>query len=297
MRWVVTGAAGMLGHDVVEHLQRSGCTDVMALSRLDLDVVDERACRAAVAGADVVVNCAAWTAVDAAESDEAGAFAVNATGAWNLAAATAAAGARFVQVSTDYVFDGRASAPYRVADGTGPLSAYGRTKLAGEWAVAAAAARALVVRTSWLYGSHGGCFPKTMVRLGRERGALSVVDDQVGQPTWAADVARVLRDLVVGDAPPGTYHVTSGGRASWFEFARAVLTSAGLEHVDVTPVGSSQYPTAAIRPAFSVLDTGRLEDVGVVAPGPWRERWARAAATVLGDPPVQRWSRSRSSSR
>jgi len=270
----------MLGREVVDLLRRNA-SDVVALGRADLDVVDARACVEAVAGADVVVNCAAWTAVDAAESDEAGAFAVNATGARNLAVAAAAAGARLVQVSTDYVFDGRASAPYRVDDPTGPLSAYGRTKLAGEWAAASADAGALVVRTSWLYGRHGGCFPKTMVRLGRERGALSVVDDQLGQPTWAADVARVLRDLVLAGAPAGTYHATAGGQTSWFAFAGAVLASAGLGHVEVTPVGSAHYPTAATRPGFSVLDTRRLAQVGVVAPGPWRERWARAAAAVL----------------
>jgi dTDP-4-dehydrorhamnose reductase len=280
VRWVVTGAAGMLGREVVDLLRGDG-SEVRALTRADLDVVDGRACRAAVAGADVVVNCAATTAVDAAESDEAGAFAVNATGARNLAVAAAAAGARLVQVSTDYVFDGRASTPYRVDDATGPLSAYGRTKLAGEWAAASADARALVVRTSWLYGEHGGCFPRTVVRLGRERGALSVVDDQVGQPTWTADVARVLRDLVLAAAPAGTYHATAAGRASWFEFAGAVLASAGLGHVDVEPVGSAQHPTAATRPGFSVLDPGRLAEVGVVAPGPWRERWEQAAGTVL----------------
>jgi len=270
----------MLGREVVDLLRGNG-SEVVARSRADLDVVDPRACRDAVAGADVVVNCAAATAVDAAESDEAGAFAVNATGPRNLAVAAAAAGARLVQVSTDYVFDGRAVAPYRVDDPTGPLSAYGRTKLAGEWAAASADAGALVVRTSWLYGEHGGCFPKTVVRLGRARGALSVVDDQLGQPTWAADVARVLRDLVLAGAPAGTYHATAGGRTSWWEFAGAVLASAGLGDVVLTPVGSAQYPTAAPRPACSVLDTGRLGEVGVTAPGPWRERWERAAVAVL----------------
>ncbi|NAZ80211.1 dTDP-4-dehydrorhamnose reductase [Kineococcus sp. R8] len=282
MRWVVTGAAGLLGRDVVRVLSAApGGADVVALARRDLDVVDADACAAAVAEADVVVNCAAYTAVDAAEADEDAAAAVNARGAGNLAVASAAAGARLVHVSTDYVFDGRASTPYRVSDATAPLSAYGRTKLAGERAVLAGNPDALVVRTSWLYGRHGPCFPKTMVRVGRERGALAVVDDQVGQPTWTADVARVLRDLVVRAAPPGTYHATAGGRASWFAFAGAVLGSAGLHDVVLRPVPSAEYPTAAVRPRFSVLDVDRLAEVGVSPPGDWRERWAAAAGTVL----------------
>ncbi|MCI2239885.1 dTDP-4-dehydrorhamnose reductase [Paenibacillus sp. TRM 82003] len=281
MRWVVTGATGMLGTDVVAALRERG-EDVAPLGRADLDVTDLAACRRAAAGADVVVNCAAHTAVDAAETEEAAAFAVNAVGARNLALAAAGAGARLVHVSTDYVFDGDATEPYAPDAPQAPRSAYGRTKAAGEWAVAASGTDALVLRTAWLYGEHGACFPKTMARVGAERGALSVVDDQVGQPTWTRDVARLALDLVAAGAPAGAYHAVSAGRCSWFGFAAAVLASAGLERVSLEPVTSAEFVRPAPRPAFSVLDTSNLAAVGVQPVGDWRERWEVAAAAVLG---------------
>ncbi|WP_432482792.1 dTDP-4-dehydrorhamnose reductase [Kineococcus esterisolvens] len=281
MRWVVTGATGMLGTDVVAALRERG-EDVAPLGRADLDVTDLAACRRAAAGADVVVNCAAHTAVDAAETEEAAAFAVNAVGARNLALAAAGAGARLVHVSTDYVFDGEANEPYAPDVPQAPRSAYGRTKAAGEWAVAASGADALVLRTAWLYGAHGPCFPKTMARVGAERGALSVVDDQVGQPTWTVDVARLALDLVAVAAPAGTYHAVSAGRCSWFRFAGAVLASAGLGRVALEPVTSAEFVRPAPRPAFSVLDTSNLAPVGVEPIGDWRERWEVAAPAVLG---------------
>ncbi|WP_432534212.1 dTDP-4-dehydrorhamnose reductase [Kineococcus arenarius] len=281
MRWVVSGATGMLGTDVVAALRERG-EDVLPLGRADLDVTDADACRRAAAGADVVVNCAAHTAVDAAETEEGAAFAVNAVGARNLAVAAAAAGARLVHVSTDYVFDGGATEPYAPGALQAPRSAYGRTKAAGEWAVAASGADALVLRTAWLYGAHGPCFPKTMARVGAERGALSVVDDQVGQPTWTADVARLALDLVAAGAPAGTHHAVSAGRCSWFGFAAAVLASAGLGRVELKPVTSAEFVRPAPRPAFSVLDTSGLAATGVEPIGDWRERWELAAPSVLG---------------
>ncbi|NAZ85244.1 dTDP-4-dehydrorhamnose reductase [Kineococcus indalonis] len=281
MRWVVTGATGMLGVDVVDVLRAAG-EDVSALGRADLDVTAAQECRRAVDGADVVVNCAAHTAVDAAETEEGAAFAVNAVGARNLAVAAAAAGARLVHVSTDYVFDGTATEPYPVHALPDPRGAYGRTKAAGEWAVAASGADALVLRTAWLYGAHGACFPRTIARAGAERGALSVVDDQVGQPTWSRDVARLALDLVAAGAPAGTYHAVSAGRCSWHQFAAAVLASAGLERVALEPVTSAQFVRPAPRPAFSVLDTSQLAAAGVEPIGPWRERWELAAPSVLG---------------
>jgi dTDP-4-dehydrorhamnose reductase len=281
LRWVVTGAGGLLGRDVVESLRGNGSADVIGLDRGALDVSDAAACARAVVGADVVVNCAAYTAVDAAETHPAAAFAVNAEGVAHLAAAAEAVGARFVHVSTDYVFDGPATTPYRVDDVAEPTSVYGRSKLAGERAVAALGSAALVLRTAWLYGRHGNCFPRTMVRLARERGELSVVDDQVGSPTWSVDVARVVRDLVLAAAPAGTYHATSAERTSWWGFARAVLESAGLGDVPVRAVSSAEFPTAARRPGFSVLDTASLARVGVEAPGNWWQRWAVASGAVL----------------
>ncbi|WP_432570306.1 dTDP-4-dehydrorhamnose reductase [Kineococcus sp. SYSU DK005] len=281
MRWVVAGATGMLGVDVVDVLRGAG-QDVSALGRADLDVTAADECRRAAAGADVVVNCAAHTAVDAAETEEGAAFAVNALGARNLAVAAAAAGARLVHVSTDYVFDGTATEPYPAGALPAPRGAYGRTKAAGEWAVAASGADALVLRTAWLYGAHGSCFPRTIARAGAERGALSVVDDQVGQPTWTRDVARLVLDLVAAGAPAATHHAVSAGRCSWYGFAAAVLASAGLERVALEPVTSAQFVRPAPRPAFSVLDTSGLAAAGVEPIGPWRERWELAAASVLG---------------
>ncbi|WP_380175243.1 dTDP-4-dehydrorhamnose reductase [Kineococcus sp. DHX-1] len=288
MRWVVTGAGGLLAPDVVRAVRRADPTaEAVPLRRADLDVQDARRAREVLAGADVVVNCAAWTAVDLAESDEAAAHAVNADGAGTLARAAAAAGARLVHLSTDYVFDGGTEGsaavrrPHRVDDPTGPVSAYGRTKLAGEQAVRAAGGDALVVRTAWLYGAAGGCFPRTVLRLARERGELSVVDDQWGSPTWTADVARVVVELVAARAPAGTYHATATGRTTWCTFARDVMDSAGLTDVPVRAVTSAQFPTAARRPEFSVLDTEGLRRVGVEPPADWRARWALAAPEVL----------------
>ena len=280
MRWVVSGAAGMLGRDMVERLEGEGEV-VRALRREDLDVTDAQACRRAVADADVVVGCAAWTAVDDAEDREADAFAVNATGAHNLATAAAAAGALMVQVSTDYVFAGDAGAPYAEDAALAPRSAYGRTKAAGEWAVRSAGGRHLVLRTAWLYGAGGRCFPRTIARAAAGRDHLDVIDDQTGQPTWTLDVADLTVRLVRAQAPSGAYHATSGGRASWFELARAVVAAAGHDPAMVRPTDSASYGARAPRPAWSVLGHDALHALGVEPIGDWRERWAAAADEVL----------------
>lgn len=280
MRWLVTGAAGMLGQDVVATLRGAG-EDVVAADRAELDVLDGRAVAEAVPGHDVVVNCAAWTAVDAAEQEEGDAFLLNAVGPAHLAAAAAASGARLVHVSTDYVFDGAADEPYAEDVVPAPRSAYGRTKAAGEWAVRATAPDHLVLRTAWLYGAHGSCFPRTIARAARERGALDVVDDQIGQPTWTMDVADLALRLVRAGAPAGTYHATSSGRTSWFGFAQAVVEAAGMDPALVTPVDSSGFSRPAPRPAFSVLGHGALERAGVPVIGDWAQRWSAAAGAVL----------------
>lgn len=280
----------MLGQDVRACLAAAGETDVVAADRGSLDVLDAQACAVATAGVDVVVNCAAWTAVDDAETREAEAFAVNAVGAANLARAASAAGARLVHISTDYVFDGDASSPYEADDVVGPRSAYGRTKLAGEWAVRAhdTAGRHLVLRTAWLYGRHGASFPRTIVRVARERGTVSVVTDQVGQPTWTSDVADLALRLVHAQAPGGIYHATSRGQASWWDFARAAVASAGLDPASVGTTTSDAFVRPAPRPAWSVLGHASLRAAGVEPIGPWHDRWDAAcasdgfAAAVLG---------------
>jgi len=284
VRWIVTGANGMLGRDLVGTLLEQG-EDVRALGRGDLDVTDSAAVAAAVRDVDVVVNCAAYTAVDQAESDEAAAFALNAAGPAYLAAAARAARARIVQISTDYVVagDGPADGPHPEDAPVAPRSAYGRTKAAGEWAVRSENPDHLVVRTAWLYGAHGGCFPKTMVRAAGQRDVLDVVDDQVGQPTWTVDVADLVVRLVQAGAPSGTYHATSTGETSWFEFARAVVTSAGFTPEKVRPTTSEAFVRPAPRPAYSALGHDALRAAGVEPIGPWEQRWAEASALVLAD--------------
>jgi dTDP-4-dehydrorhamnose reductase len=186
-----------------------------------------------------------------------------------------------VHVSTDYVFDGHASTPYAEDAPVAPRSAYGRTKCAGEWAVRSAAPDHLVVRTAWLYGAHGPCFPRTIVRVMGERGAIDVVDDQLGQPTWTADLADLIHRLVVAGAPAGTYHGTSSGRTSWHGFAAAAVRSAGLDATAVAPTTSDAFVRPAPRPAYSVLGHDALRAAGVEPIGDWAQRWDEAAPIVL----------------
>ena len=273
MRWAVTGAGGMLGVDVVEVLRHAG-EEVLALGRSDLDVCDAADCRTVLAGADVVVNCAAWTDVDAAESHEAGAFAVNAVGAANVARACRGLDAVLVHVSTDYVFSGEATSPYPLDAPLAPINAYGRTKAAGEWAVRAECPRSYVVRTAWLYGALGPSFPATMLRLAGERETVEVVDDQRGQPTWTHDLARFLRTLVKDEVQFGLCHGTSTGETTWFDFARELFAAAGLDPERVRPTTSGRFPRPAPRPAYSVLDNdGQLPD--------WQDALRRALPPML----------------
>ncbi|HEX3004766.1 MAG TPA: dTDP-4-dehydrorhamnose reductase [Angustibacter sp.] len=280
-RWLLVGGRGMLGQDVEAALRAAGVQPTVVGSP-ELDVRDAGACDAAVREHDVVVNCAAYTAVDDAETDEPEAFAVNALGAHHLALACARHGARLVHVSTDYVFAGTAREPYAEDAPVAPRSAYGRTKLAGEWAVQASGADALVVRTAWLYGAGGRCFPRTIAAALLQRDVLDVVADQVGQPTWAADVARVVLDLVRVHAPAGTYHATSAGQATWHDLAQAVARATGADPGRVRPTTSEQLVRPAPRPAYSVLGHDALRAVGVEPIGPWQQRFEAAAPVVLG---------------
>lgn len=276
-RWLVTGGSGMLGTDLAVALADR---DVVLLGSRELDIRDADAVREAVDGIDVVVNAAAYTKVDDAESHEDEALAVNGTGAANLAAAVAASGGRLVQVSTDYVFDGAATEPYAEDAPIDPLGAYGRTKAAGERAVLAALPdRAWVVRTAWLYGAGGPNFAATMLRLARDRDTVSVVTDQLGQPTWTADLAARIVALVDADAPAGVYHGTNAGRASWFEFARAVFAEAGLDPERVRPTTAAEFVRPAPRPAWSVLGHDRWAAAGLPPMRDWREALQEAVAT------------------
>jgi dTDP-4-dehydrorhamnose reductase len=262
MRVLITGAAGMLGRDVVEAGRREG-HEVVALARAELDVTDAAAVGAAVrdAAPDAVINCAAWTDVDGAEAEEERATAVNGAGAGHVAAAAAAAGAYVLSVSTDYVFDGSASEPYTESWPTAPLGAYGRSKLAGERAVAAAAARSpagwAVVRTSWLFGLHGGNFVATMLRLAGERDHLTVVDDQVGCPTFTGHLAPALLAVAQGRRT-GVLHVAGSGCCSWWDLARATFEGTG-HAVKLHPGRTQDLGRPAPRPAWSVLATERVD--------------------------------------
>jgi dTDP-4-dehydrorhamnose reductase len=277
-RWLVTGARGMLGQDLLAVLGEAG-EEAIGLARAELDVTDEAAVGAAVRHCrpDLVVNCAGWTAVDEAEAQAEAALAVNGTGAAHVAAACAAAGAGLVQVSTDYVFAGDARRPYAEGAATGPRTAYGRSKLAGERAVLRLLpGTGYVVRTAWLYGAGGPNFVRTMMRLESEQPAVDVVDDQCGQPTWTVDVAGQIVALARSGAPAGVYHATSSGEATWFEVAREVFRLAGADPARVQPVTSSAFARPAPRPAYSVLGHDRWAAVGLEPIGDWRLALKRA---------------------
>ncbi len=273
MRWLITGAGGQLGTDLQHTLADSG-DEVLALRHSELDIADSTAVAKAVAdlAPDVVVNAAAYTAVDAAESDEDAAHRVNTVGPATLAAALAGHGGKLVQVSTDYVFAGDASVPYDVGDPTGPRSAYGRTKLGGEQAVRDLLPDAsYVVRTAWVYGATGGNFVKTIARLERERDTISVVDDQRGAPTWSADLAVALVELGRGDAPAGVYHCTNAGETTWFGFAQAIFEELGADPARVLPTTTEAFPRPAPRPAYSVLSGLAWRRAGLTQLRHWRD--------------------------
>ena len=281
--WLIVGAGGMLGRDLAAALQADG-EDVVGLTRQDLDITDEAAVRAALRGwgPDVVVNCAAWTAVDEAETHQDEALGVNGRGAANVAAGCAVGGFRLVHMSTDYVFGGDARRPYSERDAAGPRTAYGRTKLAGEQAVLRLQPETgYVVRTAWLYGAHGPNFVRTMIRLERERPTVDVVADQRGQPTWTADVAGQVTALARSRAAAGVYHATSSGEATWFELAREVFRLLGADPQRVRATTTSAFPRPAPRPGYSVLSHDAWASAGIEPIGDWRLALRRAFPVLV----------------
>jgi dTDP-4-dehydrorhamnose reductase len=281
-KYLLTGGGGMLATDVA---QRLAGRDLVTLTRAQLDITDDAAVHAAVAGFDVVINAAAYTKVDDAETHEPEAHLINAVGAGNLARAAHSAGARLVQVSTDYVFDGTAATPYSEDTPLNPVSAYGRTKAAGERLVLEGnGERSYIVRTAWLYGAHGPNFAKTMRRLAGEREQLSVVDDQIGQPTYTGDLAAQIIALLDSDAPAGIYHATNSGEASWFDFARAVFVEAGLDPERIHATDSAAFVRPAPRPAYSVLGHDAWAAAGLEPMRHWRDALVDAAASGATTP-------------
>jgi dTDP-4-dehydrorhamnose reductase len=290
LRVLVTGAGGMLGHDVLRAGERAG-HEFVGLTRAELDVTDPAAVERVFARAaeelgslDAAVNCAAWTDVDGAESHREQAHAVNAEGVGNLARAAAAAGIGLVHISSDYVFSGAAPLdaagaprPYVESDPTGPRSAYGQSKLAGEHAVLGASPRHTVVRSSWLFGVHGRNFVATMLRLAGERESVQVVSDQVGCPTWTGHLAPALVGLLERQVS-GLVHLAGGGHASWNAFAQEIFRQAELP-CRVEPATSAEMARQAPRPAWSVLATERDE---VLALPDWRDGLAGYLAARAG---------------
>ncbi|HLS76665.1 MAG TPA: dTDP-4-dehydrorhamnose reductase [Nocardia sp.] len=274
-RLVVTGAGGQVGRQLTRLAPHAH-----GYTRADLDITDARAVAAAIRPGDVVVNCAAYTAVDRAESEPEAAWAINATGPAVLAAACARAGARLIHLSTDYVFPGTHDVPYETDDETGPATVYGRSKLAGEQAVLTETPHAHVVRTAWVYTGDSGDFVATMRRLEAERPTVDVVDDQIGSPTYAADLAAGLLELAAAPAAPRILHATNAGAASWFELARAVFAELGADPARVRPCDSGAFPRPAQRPAYSVLSDRAWRAAGLTPLRDWRSALRAALATV-----------------
>jgi len=292
-RILVTGAGGQLGFELAHWLAPYG--EVVAVDRAEFDLADVDATRRAVReiAPRLIVNAAAYTAVDRAETETDLAHALNARAPQVLAEEARRSGAVLIHYSTDYVFDGERDRPYTEDAPTAPLNVYGATKLAGEQAIAASGAAALVLRTSWVYGLRGANFLLTMRRLAAERDELSIVADQTGTPNWCRELARATA-RIVGEGLPalaarsGLYHLSSTGSTTWYEFARAILGDGARARI--VPIPSALYPTPARRPRYGVLDTGRFERTFGFGLPPWREALRRCVASPadpssIGDSP------------
>jgi dTDP-4-dehydrorhamnose reductase len=290
IRFLVTGQKGQVVSALAERAPKG--VEVLTLGRPDLDLANPASIRDAFDGetADIVINAAAYTAVDKAEEEEALAMRVNGAGAGLVAEQARRLGAPVIQLSTDYVFDGSLDRPYREDDPTAPLGAYGRSKLEGEEAVAAANPRSVILRTAWVYSPFGANFVKTMLRLGETRDEVRVVADQLGSPTNALDIADAIFAVAMrmlaqpGPEDYGVFHVTGAGEATWAEFAEEIFSDSrayGRKPVKVTPIATADYPTPARRPANSRLDGALLERVYGVRLPPWRDSLRPVVARLL----------------
>jgi dTDP-4-dehydrorhamnose reductase len=270
--WLILGANGQLGQSL-QHVLTARNITFTATDRDTLDIGNRDACieRFGELSPDVVVNCAAWTAVDLAEDNEAEAFRINCDSTRNIAIASREVKAINIHISTDYVFSGVANTPYEVEAPTAPVSVYGKSKLCGEVAIAEEyPEKSYVIRTAWLYSPYGGNFVKTMIRKARTASAVRVVSDQLGQPTLATDLANHIVDLVTQKAPFGTFHGTNSGATSWYELTREIYSLLGVDTSLVSPVPTSEYPTKAVRPQYSVLGHTHTIDCGVAEMRNWK---------------------------
>lgn len=276
-RILVTGIDGQLGRELKATLEPLG--EVLGVGRETMDLTQATSIRQTIANfkPDTIVNAAAYTAVDKAETDEELAYTVNAIAPGIMAEEAAKLGATILHVSTDYVFDGQKNLPYREDDATNPLGVYGKTKLAGEEKVKQACQSHIILRTAWVYGTWGKSnFVKTMLRLGKEREEIRVVTDQVGSPTWAKDIALAIAKLAKSQNTQGIYHFTNSGVASWYDFASAIFEEAKLlgfplKIERVIPITSAEYPTPAQRPAYSVLANQKISAILGTHPPHWRD--------------------------
>lgn len=274
MKILVTGVTGQLGHDVVRELEKRGL-DCVGAGRQQFDITDADAVRKFITTyrPDAVIHCSAYTAVDRAEDEPEQCRLANAVGTENIARVCKEIDAKLLYISTDYVFDGTKAAPYEVTDATAPVNVYGRTKLEGEQAVQTLLEKYFIVRISWVFGSNGNNFVKTMLRLGQERNELNVVADQFGSPTYTADLAVLLADMVQTEKY-GVYHATNSGFCSWAEFAAKIFELARLQ-VKVNFITTAEYPTKAKRPQNSRLSKQALTSNGFKLLPPWEDALAR----------------------
>jgi dTDP-4-dehydrorhamnose reductase len=283
MRIVVLGANGQVGRELVALASENRRAALISLSRADVDLSSPGAAAKAILAArpDAVINAAAYTAVDKAETERAAAFRVNAEAVGEIAEASQSIGARLIHLSTDYVFNGEATSPYRENDRTDPVNAYGASKLEGEGRAIAACANAVVIRTSWVYAAHGNNFLKTMLRHAETKSELRVVDDQRGAPTPAVAVARTALTTALSVAgQAGVYHFQGTPVVSWADFASAIFAVAGLP-TKVVRIPTSDYPTVARRPSYSVLDCSKIARDYAIAQPDWREDLPRVIAKLV----------------
>jgi dTDP-4-dehydrorhamnose reductase len=275
MKILITGANGQLGNEIRELAPEYPQFDFRYTDIAELDITNAAEVDAyfGLHRPEAIINCAAYTAVDKAETDAETAFLVNATASGNLARAAQANGCFVVHVSTDYVYDGRNYRPYTETDAVNPVSVYGKSKLAGEQQVLQSGARAIVIRTSWLYSAFGNNFVKTMIKYGRERDALNVVFDQAGTPTYARDLAKAILDILpqaIASGNTGIFHYSNEGVTSWYDFAKAIHELAGIS-CSVSPIATKDYPTPAQRPFFSVLDKSLIRKSFAIEIPYWRD--------------------------
>lgn len=275
MKIVVTGVTGQLGHDVVDELKKRG-HNAVGVGSAQMDLADPGAVQMVMQREkpEAVIHCAAYTAVDNAEENEDLCRRINVAGTAALAEACRKLRAKMLYVSTDYVFSGEGERPWKPDDETAPLNVYGKSKYDGELAVRDAVERYFIVRVSWTYGMNSSNFVKTMLRLGKERGAVNVVNDQIGSPTYTRDLAVLFADMIESDRY-GVYHASNEGFCSWYEFACEIFKAAGMSGVKVTPVDSSAFPAKAKRPKNSRMDKERLEENGFTRLPDWKDALQR----------------------